>query len=206
MKIALLPGLGVDCRMYAPAFDDLADEVLRVDWPSHEGEQTLGDMAERLLARGDLADCDAIVGSSLGGMVGSEIVARTQIPHLLLLGSAQHPREVNPLLAGLVKVRERVPFELLQRFFGAEPVASRAPLLEMLGDADVVVGRAMAGAIFAWGGREEVRGERHRLHGSWDLIIRAPKSGAELLPRAGHMISMTHEAEVLAFIRDGLSG
>ena len=206
MKIALLPGLGADRRMYGPAFDGLADEVLRIDWPSHEGEQTLGDMAERLLARGDLADCDAIVGSSLGGMVGSEIVARTQIPHLVLLGSAIHPREVNPLLAGLAKVRERVPFELLQRLFGAEPVASRAPLLEMLADSDVALGRAMAGAIFAWEGREQVRGERHRLHGSWDLIIRAPKSGAELLPRAGHMISMTHEDEVLAFIRDALSG
>jgi len=205
MKLGLLPGLGADGRMYGPAFDVLADEVLRVDWPAYDGERTLGDMAERLLARGDLADCEAIVGSSLGGMVGSEIVARTEIPHLILLGSAQHPREVNPLLAGLAKLREHVPFELMQRFFGAEPVASRAPLLEMLADADLDLSRAMAGAIFDWEGREEIRGERHRLHGAWDMVIRAPKEGAELLPRAGHVISMTHEAEVITFIRSALS-
>ena len=123
----------------------------------------------------------------------------------LLLGSAQHPREVNPLLAGLAKLREHVPFELMQRFFGAEPVASRAPLLEMLADADLDLSRAMAGAIFDWEGREEIRGERHRLHGAWDMVIRAPKEGAELLPRAGHVISMTHEAEVITFIRSALS-
>lgn len=205
VKIALLPGLGADTRMYGSAYDGLVSEVLRVEWPSYEGEQTLGDMAERLLARGDLEDCDAIVGSSLGGMIGSEIVARTEVPHLILLGSAQHPREVNPLLSSLAKFREHVPFELLQRFFGAEPVASRAPLLEMLAEADLELGRAMGGAIFTWEGREEIRGERHRIHGAWDLIIGAPSEGAEILPRAGHVISMTHEAEVLAFIRGALS-
>ena len=205
MKVALIPGLAADSRMYGPAFDGLAEEVLRVEWPSYGGEQTLGEMAERLLGLGDLADCDALVGSSLGSLVGAEIMARTEVPHIFLLGSAQHPREINPVLSTLAKFREHAPFELLQRLFGSEPVASRAPLLEMLAEADLELSRAMAGAIFEWDGREEVRGERHRIHGAWDLIIRPPAEGAEILPRAGHVISMTHEAEVLAFIRGALS-
>ena len=201
MKLALLPGLGADGRMYGPVYDDLADEVLRIDWPTHAGERTLGDVAERLLAEHPLADVDLLVGSSLGGMVASEIMARTEVPRLALLGSAIHPREVNPLLATLAKLRDHAPLDLLQRMCGAEVIASRVSLLEQFASTDPDFVRAMAGAIFDWDGREDLRGTRARLHGTWDLVILAPKDGASLIPRAGHMIAMTHEDEVLSFLR-----
>lgn len=201
MKVALLPGLGADGRMYGPVYDDLADEVLRVDWPRYGGERTLGELAERLLEEHPLADVDLLVGSSLGGMVASEIAARTEVPRLALLGSAVHPREVNRLLAALAKLRDRAPLDLLLRMCGVQAFASRVAILEQLADAEPAFVRAMAGAIFEWEGREQVRGERARLHGTWDLVIQAPRQGAELLPRAGHMIAMTHEPEVLAFLR-----
>ena len=206
MKLALLPGLGADGRMYGPAYDDLADEVLRVEWPAYEGERTLDDVAERLLAEHPLADVDLLVGSSLGGMVASEIVARTEVPRLALLGSAVHPREVNRVLATLAKLRDHAPLDLLQRMCGVEALASRVSILDQFADADPAFVRAMVGAIFEWEGREQVRGTRARLHGTWDLVILAPKEGAELLPRAGHLISMTHEAEVLAFLRGVMAG
>lgn len=210
MKIALLPGLGADARMYGPEFDGLADEVLRLDWPDHDGESSLMQVARRLIDEHDLEAYEVIAGSSLGGMVGAEIVALTQASDLILIGSAQEPREVNRLLAGFAKLRDRVPLEHLQKLLsstpsGVERMLPMSSLLEMIAEADPDFVRAMAGAVFDWQGRPTCRARRHRIHGAWDLVIQPPKTGATILPRAGHMIAMTHAQAVVDFISASLS-
>jgi pimeloyl-ACP methyl ester carboxylesterase len=213
MKLALLPGLGADARMYGPLFDGLADRqadvVLRIDWPDHRGERTLAEVAERLIDEHDLGTYDVIAGSSLGGMVGAEIVARTGAEDLVLIGSAQEPREVNRLLGSFAKLRDRVPLEHLQRLMAATPpgvgrVMPLNGLVEMIAVADPDFVRAMAGAVFEWSGRPKCKARRHRIHGAWDLVILPPKTNATILPRAGHMIAMTHERQVVDFIRAAL--
>lgn len=201
MRLALLPGLGARSTMYGPEFDVLADEVLRVDWPEHRGERTIGALADRLLEENPLADCDVLVGSSLGGMVGAEIARRTAPRTLVLIGSARHPREVNMLLRQLAKMGDRMPIEHLQNLMGLDFLAGRAEILEHLAAADPEQIRGMAAAIFAWEGCADPGCPSPRVHGAWDLVIPPPREGAEIIGRAGHMIAMTHGARVVEFVR-----
>lgn len=205
MKIALLPGLGADRRMYGSAYDDLADEIVRVEWLPYDGEQTLDETAKKLIDHYDLGDCDAVIGSSLGGMVAAEIAVLAETKKLLLLGSAVHPREINRVLATLKGLADHVPITPFLKIFGAEVVAKRSLVLEMLADGKPDHIRGMVAAIFRWEGREEVPMERHRLHGSRDLVIMCPKDDdTVVLPRAGHMLSMTSEEETVQFLRERL--
>lgn len=204
MRIALLPGLGARADMYGPAFDALPGEVLRVGWPEHDGERSLANLADRILDENPLSDCDILVGSSLGGMVGAEIAARTSPRLLVLVGSARHPREVNMLLRQLAKMGDRLPVEHLQNLMGLDFLAGRAEILEHLAEADPDQIRSMAAAIFAWAGRPEPGCPSPRIHGAWDLVIPPPAKGALVVPRAGHMIAMSHEEEVVRFIGDCL--
>ncbi len=204
MKLAILPGLGADGGMYGPRFRALADEVVLVEWPREASETSLAAVAERLIDDWHLADCDAVAGSSLGGMVACEIVERIPARKLALIGSALHPSEVNSALAQIAKLRRFVPLEFLQTLLGKEPIAQNSPLMEMISRADPEFIRAMAAAIFEWPGRPEPRGDLARIHGAWDLVIRAPDAGARILPRAGHMIAMTHEAVVADWLADFL--
>lgn len=205
MRLALLPGLGARSSMYGPEFGDLADEVLRVDWPEHRDERSIAALAERMLAEDPLAECEVLVGSSLGGMVGAEIALRTSPRMLVLVGSARHPREVNMLLRQLAKMGDRMPIEHLQNLMGLDFLAGRAEILDHLAAADPDQVRAMAAAIFSWEGCADPGCPSPRIHGAWDLVIPPPSTGAEIIGRAGHMIAMTHGDRVVTFVREALA-
>ena len=199
MKLVLLPGLGATAEMYGPEFDAVAEEVARGGWPAARGEATVPAMAERIIDEHGLERVDVLAGSSLGGMVGAEIAARIPVGRLVLIGSARHPSEVNPLLRQIAKLRDVLPLEQLQHLVGMEFFSGRARILEMVSRADPDQVRAMCGAIFAWEGRREVPSAR--VHGAWDLVIPPSDRGAELVPRAGHMVAMSHGEVVAEFLR-----
>lgn len=207
MKVALLPGLGATSAMYGDSFDALEADVLRVDWPHAGREETIAALAQRLLdEQSPLAQCDVVLGSSLGGMVGAEIARRTRPRALVLVGSARHPREVNLLLRQLARMGDRLPIEHLQNLMGLDFLAGRAPILAMLSEADPDQVRAMATAIFGWSGIEDPGCPSPRIHGAWDLVIPPPpEDQARIVPRAGHMLAMTHAGDVCALLREVLS-
>ena len=206
MKLVLIPGLAATSAMYGPEFDGLAAEVVRLDWPEHGGEASIAAMAERLLDEHRLDDADVIAGSSLGGMVGAEIAERAPPRALVLIGSARRPGEVNSLLRQVAKLRDVLPLEHLRNLVGLDFFSGRAPVLEMLAAADPAQVRALCGAIFAWDGRPRPACPSPRIHGAWDLVIPPPTEGVTIVPRAGHMLAMTHGERVAGFLRGVLEG
>jgi len=203
-KIALIPGLAATAAMYGPAFDALDGDIVRVDWPARAYPKSIEELADRVLESTPVSDCDVVVGSSLGGMVGAEIAQRTSPRALVLIGSAREPREVNMLLRQIAKMGDRLPVEHLQSLMGLDFLAGRAPILAMLAQADPDQVRAMAGAIFAWRGRPVPACPSPRIHGAWDLVIPPPPDGARIVPRAGHMLAMTHAEVVVEWLGEVL--
>lgn len=192
--IYALPGMGADQRMYPAPWIRLAG-FKAVDWTGVEATRTLPELAAAVVAKYGIRDDDALIGSSLGGMVAGEITKLRRIPRLFLVGSAVHPEEVNPWLAALHPLADLAPMDWLRVSAGKVP----GELAAMFSDSDPVFVRAMLAAIFKWQGLGLTQTQVYRLHGRRDLVI-PPPAKADLLLDGGHLVAMTHAKECTAFV------
>ena len=97
MKTILLPGMGANSKMYPVEKYSILQDVVFADWPKYNGEETLEAMAQSIIHHYDISSEMAVGGSSLGGMVAIEIAKLTDIKHVILIGSARNPENINPL-------------------------------------------------------------------------------------------------------------
>lgn len=198
--IHLLPGMGADHRMYAaPAWQTLPD-TRALDWPEHRGETTIAAIANRVITEAGIREGDTIIGSSLGGIVGCEIANQLRLRSLVLVGSAQSPSEIAPLLALLHPLAALAPLELIRVSAGKLP----GELCAMFVNSQASFIRAMCQAIFTWPGLDTTRLRPLRLHGQHDRVI-PPPADADLLLDAGHLLALTHAEECVAFLCPRLS-
>lgn len=165
------------------------------DWVTLPGIRSVRQLAEAMVEACAIADGDVLVGVSLGGMVAGEITKFRKIHQLFLVSSAIRKEEMNPWLAKLHPLAEKVPMEWLKRSAGKLPGAAAA----MLADADPEFVRRMCLAIFQWEGLGETKTQLFRIHGRKDMVISAP-GNADLLLGGGHLIAMTHATECTAFV------
>lgn len=195
IMIHALPGMGADHRMYPPPWTSLPDFVAH-DWVHYSGEQSLIEIARSMCDAYQINDGDDLIGASLGGMIACEITKIRTISRLYLIGSAVRKEEISTLPTLLHPLAQfapidwlrisvgKIPTEMAQMFFNAEP-----PFI-----------RAMCAAIFKWDGLAPSATKFLRLHGKHDLVIPPPQV-VDLLIDGGHLISMTHAAECMEFIR-----
>lgn len=206
MKLIILPGLGADCRMYMdPAYGNLQNAVFP-DWPSYRGEQSITDLAKRIVAAHDIKEQDIIGGSSLGGIVAAEISRLVKIQKLILIGTTLVPGTINPLLKHLSIFAEFAPIGLMQKLTSTLPIVREITVIRMFCGVESSFIRAMSKAIFKWQGVPEPGCEVYHLHGARDRIIFPPQRGAEIIPDGGHLIAMTHGSRVSTFIATALHG
>lgn len=170
------------------------------DWPRHQGESSLPELADRLIKEFRIQPGDGIIGASLGGMVGCEIAARMDLSHLVLVGSAVDATEVRSVLRLLHPVAAIIPFRLLTS------LARRIPsgLAKGFGASDPEFIRAMCRAVCGWPGSPPLAANPLRIHGRSDWIIRPPRK-ADLFLDGGHLISMTQAAACVDFLRPRLT-
>ncbi len=193
--IHAIPGMGADRRMYPAPWADLPDFSAH-DWVRHSGERSLAEVARSMCEARAILDGDVIVGSSLGGMVACEMTKIRSIPVLSLIGSAVRKEEVSRLLAILHPLARVAPIEWLRVSAGKVPLE----LAKMFAGIEASFVRSMCSAIFQWNGLGVTSTKVFRIHGKHDLVIPPPKQ-ADLLLDGGHLVSMTHAEECVAFIK-----
>ena len=191
--------MGADHRMFPPPWHTLPGFIAH-DWPRHQSEVSLPELADRLINEFGLQTEDSIVGASLGGMVGCEIARRIRLRHLILIGSAEHPSEVRAPLRLIHPVAAITPFRPLVRLAAQIPARST----EGFGASEPSFIRAMCRAVFPWSGCPAPTPAPLRIHGRSDWIIRPPTK-PDLLLSGGHFISITRARECVEFIRPRLS-
>ncbi len=199
-RALILPGMGADAAMYAAPEYRALGAVEFADWPAHHGEATIEAVARRIAADRALGPGAVVGGSSLGGMVAAEIAKQTGAGRLLLIGSALHPSAVNPALRTFAAGADFIPIPLLQAISGMLSAGQRDSLLAMFRRSDPAFVRAMARAIFEWGGADPPSCPVAWIHGALDGVIFPPTEGAEIIPDGGHLIAMTHPERVAEFI------
>ncbi len=195
IMIHAIPGMGGDHRMYPAPWPSL-ENFSAHDWVHYANEQTLADVARSMCEARGIRDGDVIVGSSLGGMVACEMTKIRKISALYLIGSAVKKEEVSTLLAMLHPLARIAPIEWIRVSVGKLPME----LAQMFAGVEPSFIRTMCAAIFRWDGLGSTDTRIFRIHGKRDLVIPPPEQ-PDLLIDGGHLLSMTHPKECVAFIQ-----
>ncbi len=194
--IYVLPGMGADSNMFSGRWRELPDCTF-LNWPAYGGESTITEMAESVISAAGIPDGAILVGASLGGIIACEIARLRTLRHLVLVGSATCPEEINAWLAALHPLSELAPVEWLRWSAGKIP----GELSRMFSQSEPLFIRAACRAIFAWRGLDTSRISPHRIHGKNDHVIPLPAHVDRILD-GGHLIAMTHPQECCEFITE----
>ncbi len=187
--------MGANRRMYSAPWLSLPDFVAH-DWTLYSGEKSLADIAQSTCKALEINDGDSLVGSSLGGMVACEITKIRKIKTLYLIGSATRKEEINAILTTLHPLIQIAPIDWLR--FSAGKIPNE--LTQMFAEAEAPFLRAMCSAIFEWQGLANSDTQVYRIHGKNDFVI-PPPANVDLLLDGGHLISITHPAQCVEFIK-----
>ena len=176
--------------MYSGAWRKLGNFVF-LDWPRGFEGHSVRELAEVIVTENRINAEDAIVGSSLGGIVACEISNLLTLRQVVLIGSATRKEEISSLLVVMHPLVDYAPLEFLKRLSGTVPVE----FLQMFSEAEAVFMRKMCRAIFRWGGFNG-RSSILRIHGKKDRVIPLP-GDADVVIDGGHLIAMTHPSECI---------
>jgi pimeloyl-ACP methyl ester carboxylesterase len=210
-RLMLLPGVGADRRLFDEQRSCAADLQI-IDWIDPAApDEPLSDYAKRLAASLDAPRPFVIGGASFGGMVALELARHLQPDAVILIGSCRSPSSLPVSYRFLRACSDLVTEVLFGRSFAASPlIASRFGVRsrehrhlfsDMLRQTSPSFVRWATRAIFGWQGIDELPVPIHHIHGEDDRIIPLRRVTPDaVVSRAGHMLSVTHPAEVNAFI------
>ena len=219
-RLILLPGVGADARLFEPQRE--AFPHLRVpDWLPPEPKESLPHYAARMAeVIAPLSEGDGPVvlgGVSFGGMVAYEAARRLRPAVVVQIASCRSRRAVRSLLRAtrpvapamlpgtlrVAKMLSPLALELLTNL----KTRQRNSFVAMFKEADPAFMKWALTTILHWEPSPPPGVPVRQIHGRRDLLIPVSKVEADaVVPGGGHLINMTHPAEVNAFIRKALDG
>lgn len=216
-RLVLVPGLGVDGRLFEPQRAVLPD-LLVPEWPSPEPRESLAHYAARMAAAVKAAESGPVVvgGVSFGGMLALEMSQHLDTRAVALIASCRSPRGVCLPLRFAEYPARVLPSALVSwsRVFaplvvgrGGVPREHRAMLIEMIRGVSVPLLRWGARAIMEWPGRDELAVPVHHIHGDRDWVI--PVAGVkptQVVHGGAHVLNLSHPDEVNGFLRKACCG
>ena len=209
-QLVLLPGLGADWRQWEP--QKLAFPGLMVPpWiPPLRGD-TLPTYAARLAETVPRQKPLILGGSSFGGMLACEMTRHLQPKAVILIGSCRSPKSLNRGVLSLRPILCRIPYWgiritkplapfAVQTFRNLKPKFRRL-CTTMFQEADPRWIRWAIGAILRWQPTPLADTSVFHIHGQRDRMIRASTVAPDfMVPDGGHLINLSHAAQVNDFI------
>ena len=210
-RLVLLPGLGADARLFDPqraAFPEIEVPA----WLPYREEESLAEYAARMAATITPAADLYLGGVSFGGMVALEMARQLGPRAVFLIASGRSGQALAPHLRYFAEFAHAFPqrefgdgaglSRLYVRKFGNLTPEQEAFYADMLADTRPAFVRWGIAAIPAWPGPGDLPMPVYHIHGSDDELI--PVAGVqpdEVVPGGGHLLNVTHAAEVNAFVR-----
>jgi len=212
--MVLLPGMGADARLFLA--QSAALEFTVPPWPLPAPDDSLQTYAARIAST--LPEPPAVIGgASFGGMVAIEVAAIMRPNAVALMGSCATPSAIAPAIRALGRMALALPTALFRPRRSASPLL--APKFGELDREQKALFWAMAAAVpasflrWACGAVLSWRPTPHdvpvfHIHGDRDRLIPVDRvEPTEIVRGAGHLLTLTHPAEVTAFlgrvVRDG---
>jgi len=217
----LFSGLGITQELFAPQ-QAIPARVEVVPWLRPQSEDTLRTYAHRLAATVVPAADDApmyLGGVSFGAMIALEAAAVLRPRGVFIIAGARSGRALSPIVQTACRFACRMPEPMLAAGLRAAPL-----LVRMTGRPNRVQREFLLGLarrtlpwLIRWGCRAmrdwqapaDLACPAHHIHGSDDRMIplenlRPPPD--VVIPGGGHIINVTHAAQVNTFITDRLIG
>ena len=203
----LLPGLGADARLFAAQAAVL--DVVVPPWPEPRVGESLQTFAARIVAR--LPEPPEVLGgASFGGMVALEMAALLRPRAVVLVGSCTNPSAVATHLRVVGRAAMGLPAQVFRPRRWTIPIV--LPKFGKLSPAQRDLFWSMAAQVpssfFKWGCSailswqpSPVLAPVHHIHGDSDQIIPLNRvKPTQVVPGGGHLLSLSHPAEVTSFI------
>lgn len=211
--LILIPGMGADERLFAPQHEAFPNLIVP-KWTTPAPNDSIQSYAKRLALQVDPKRSCFVGGASFGGFVAMEMAWHLQTLGVFLIGSLRGADELPPKFKMLKPIRQflsALPFAMLGQ--------SAAIAISMTGDLsgpaikDVVKQFNEADAVFLrWASQAVLDWEPSptspmpqppifQIHGEADPVL-SPRftQPDEIIPGAGHLISVTHPTQVNAFL------
>ncbi len=212
--LILFSGLAADSNIFVPqkvAFPQLI--VPR--WPKPLPSDTLGSYSDRLADELRTNTPAIIGGASFGGIIALHVAQRLNPLAVLLIGSVRSPSELSRLVRVSRPLRpllRLLPVRLMQ--LCSAPFASKltqrlAPHLGSLAmqfrGSDPTVFRWSLARILDWSSAPNINCPVSQIHGDRDFVIPLHYTHPDMVVAGGgHVISLTHAADVNTFIRSAM--
>ncbi|MDZ7615877.1 MAG: alpha/beta hydrolase [Patescibacteria group bacterium] len=218
-KLILLPGVGADARLFEPQREVFPDLVVP-DWLPPEPEESLPHYGARMaeaMAPLFRNDGPAVLGGvSFGGMVAYEAARHVRPTVVVQIASCRSRHAVRALLRATRPVAPVALPGLLRTAKMLSPLAlellthlktkQRDFFVAMFKEADSAFMKWALTAILAWEPCPPLDVPVRQIHGRRDLLLPVENVDAdEIVATGGHLINMTHAAEVNAFIAKSIA-
>lgn len=209
-RIVLLAGSTDAPQLYDP-LRHLLPQIETPPFPLPQRHESLPHYARRTAELLRLAPPIIVGGTSFGGMVTLEMTHVVPCAACLLISSAMHPddfptglqpvrriaRRVGPLGPPLLGLAQRVVARLPTAWVGTRLRNACRNALRP----DEAFRRWSWGAALRWRGASPTA-PTYQIHGALDTTLKPPVPGPHvtILPDAGHMLVVTHAAQVAAWL------
>jgi pimeloyl-ACP methyl ester carboxylesterase len=177
MNIYLIPGLGVDHRVFCKLQLE-GHELHYIEWLVPHPHEALGDYAMRLAQQIDASQPFALIGFSFGGMCATEIAKRIRPEKLILISSAKGDDE----LPARIKLMRYIPVHriapeslyrkcawMLKHFYGIRGKENEELFWQMIHSMPKGYRRWASNCIINWRNRTHM--PALHLHGDCDVVI-----------------------------------
>jgi pimeloyl-ACP methyl ester carboxylesterase len=210
-RLVFFPGLGADERLFAPQIGEFPDAIVP-RWIPPRKQEGLAEYARRLAEDLPRDRPMLLVGVSLGGMITCEVARHVRPSGVILIASCRNRRGLrlvyrpgrvfwNFVPAGVFKIAQRFAAPVL-RWFGEGSPHDKTLLVTMFREMDPAFMHWAVSAILRWNPLPLTDIPVFHIHGGRDRLIPAWRVNPDLLmPDGGHLINVTHAAEVNDFVR-----
>ena len=213
IKLYMIPGSGTDWRMYTPQLEQFPNMSVPEWLPPLELKETLENYARRLSERIDVSSPYVLGGVSLGGMIAQQMALLLKPQALILISTSStyralplHWRLAGKLTRALPNIVIKFLFSVFSKIISATNFRRKEIYARMLKEMPPRLVRWQSGAATEWELKKTVTMPIFQLHGSKDPIIPVKNiKKAAIITDGGHLINVTHESQVNAFISESLN-
>jgi pimeloyl-ACP methyl ester carboxylesterase len=214
-RLILIPGMGADERLFAPQrLAGLDFDVPRLLEPVMD--ETMRTYADRIARELSLDEPCVVGGASMGGMIACEIAAIRRVERVILIASCPSEAGLRPSYRAAEWCLRRFPDPVLRtgcqigsrlvEFRDGRPPEISRLVMDMLESVSIRTLKRMSRMIVNWRSAAPVTCKVHHIHGERDHVIPMHRVRPdEVVPGGGHLINLTHAAEVNSFIASCLA-
>jgi pimeloyl-ACP methyl ester carboxylesterase len=214
--LILFTGMGADERLFAPQRDAFP-RLIVPPWITPEPHEPLTHYAERIVEGVDPHEPCFLGGASFGGFVAIEAARHLHAKACFLIGSVRCCEELPLQIRALRKLKHllpAVPFEWApaaahMSFSTAGSWMRPCPrsITRQLAEAKASFLRWACYAVLSWDPPIlPLEFPVYHIHGALDRVLPAKNTHPdELVPRAGHLLTLTHAARVNHFLEEKIA-